>query len=106
MFTQLVETLVEHGKGIHAFRKCAAQARAMAETTDYAAAFFLLATVAEEFVENNERLPTTTREASAAFDRFSRHACLLEDAVAGGPEAILTALNTIAAEQVKQAATS
>ncbi|THD76282.1 hypothetical protein E7681_00100 [Thalassobius vesicularis] len=106
MFAEFIETLVEHGKGIHAFRKCAAQARSMAGTTDNAAACFLLATVAEEFVENNERQPTTTREATAAFERFTRYVSMLENASQNGPEAFLSALNTIAKDQAKQAETA
>lgn len=106
MFTELVKTLEKNGKGIHAYRKCADRARELAMSSpDLAASYFLLAAMAEDFVEFNERMATTTVQSNAVFERFAGNAALLDDAFGDGdPGKMLTMLNRIASELAKRGA--
>jgi hypothetical protein len=98
MFDFMVKILAENGKGIHAYRLCAeAGYRAAKSDPAHAAALFLLAATADEFVEVNERMPVTTKEIEEAFARFSAHADRLGAAFSGGSDADrLAALNAVA----------
>lgn len=103
MFTELVNTLVENGKGIHAYRKCSAKARELAVASpNHAACYFLIAALAEDFVELNERMAITAAQTNAVFERFVDTTALLEDALKNGDSSkMLTVLNHTALELTK-----
>ncbi|MBR9651527.1 hypothetical protein [Thalassovita aquimarina] len=100
MFIELADIIAENGKGIHAFRKCAGVAREKAAASpDQAVAYFLLAALAEDFIESNERMAITVAHTIAAFEQFSDTAAQLEDVFGGGkPAEVLAAVNRIASD--------
>lgn len=103
MYADLIDILAANGKGIHAYRKCADRARELATgSAERAAAYFLLAALAEDFIDFNERMATTTAQTNAVFDRFSEWAKTLDKASDESDQAAqLAALNGIAAELAK-----
>ncbi|HBT02519.1 MAG TPA: hypothetical protein DEB47_22330 [Citreicella sp.] len=71
MFSTILTTLTEQGNGIHAYRSVARLAyRTAIDRPDQAAAFFLLATIADAFVERHERMPLLSKEAEQSFATF------------------------------------
>lgn len=105
MYADLIDILAANGKGIHAYRKCADRARELAAgTAERAAAYYLLAALAEDFIDFNERMATTTAQTNAVFERFSDWAKRLDTTSdEGDPAAQLAVLNDIAAELAKGA---
>ena len=70
MFSTILTTLTEQGNGIHAYRSVARLAyRTAIDRPDQAAAF-LLATIADAFVERHERMPLLSKEAEQSFATF------------------------------------
>ena len=106
MFSVLTETLLDKGKGIHAYRACAELGyQSAAKNPDAAASFFLLARSAELFVEMNERMPITAKEIDSAFARFEQNVRRLELAwKTESDEAKLEALNKTAQLVITDAA--
>lgn len=106
MFSTILETLAEQGNGIHAYRAVARLSYGKAvECPEQAAAFFLLATVAETFVDRHERMPLLSKETEESFKSFSDDLGELSEAYEGGdPETILVVLNRIAGKHAAQAA--
>ncbi|WP_460272862.1 hypothetical protein [Celeribacter sp. ULVN23_4] len=102
MFTFLLDLITEKGKGIHAYVAAskAAFERALTEP-DHAAAFYFLATSAENFVDRHERQPLSGEELDQNFDAFKADIEAL-DAAAQEPEAKrLAVLNEIVTAQIK-----
>ena len=96
MFATLIDTLRDKGRGVHAYRSVADAALARARTEPAtAAAWQLLAALAEDFLERYERMPLSSAELEAAFTRFAGHAEAF-DAAAATPAAMLAALNAAA----------
>lgn len=68
MFNELIKTLEEHGRGLHACRKAADLARKrIASEPDRAAAWLLLASISELIVEHNERMAVSVVESNQWF---------------------------------------
>lgn len=103
MFTPLIETLAEKGRGIHAYGTVARLAFDKASAHPEAAvAFFLLGKIAEDFVDLHERMPLTTRGLDAFYDRYSAAVQSLQTAQdTGDAQAQLAALNAVAAQAVQ-----
>ncbi|MDF9302016.1 hypothetical protein P5P81_05545 [Tritonibacter mobilis] len=97
MFDSILETLTKHGKGSHAYRAAARLAYEKArDCPDQAAAFFLIATYAEAFVERNERMPLLSNDSENSYNQLKSNLDTLNAAYAAGdPAKILAALNTI-----------
>lgn len=97
MFSNILETLTERGNSIHAYRAVARLAYQKAiDTPDQAAAFFLIATTAEAFVERHERMPLLSKNAEKTFATLRDDLEALGAAYEGGdPAAILAVLNRI-----------
>ncbi len=98
MFQEFVQILDDMGRSIHAYQRCAARGYEKAGADpDHAAAYLLIALVAENFVTRNERMPLPADVAQAAYDQFARHVSRLEDAYkAETADAQVAALNRIA----------
>lgn len=99
MFADLITILEDNGKGIHALRKSATEAYARAALhPDRAAPWYLMAALAQDFIDSNERMAVSTDKVRQQFELMTRHAALLDDAYASGDGAAqLTAINTVAA---------
>lgn len=101
MFAALIKTLNDHGRGTHGYSALAEAGYEKARSGPEAAAYYMLAKQADDFVEFAERMPVPAREIDGMFDRISANAAALDAAVAGGDRAaILDVLNTIAQEAV------
>jgi len=92
MYTDLVDELLAKGRGVHAFSAVAGEAfaRARRDTTG-GAGWFVLAQLAEDFVQRFDRMPLPQGALEAVCARFARHAAAL-DAAAGSAEATLDAI--------------
>ncbi|MGP9789136.1 hypothetical protein [Roseinatronobacter sp. NSM] len=99
MFTALIDTLKDHGRGVHGYSALAEAAYEKARSGPQAAAYYVLAKQADDFVEFVERMPVPAREIDAMFDRISANAAALDAAFASGDRAaVLDVLNNIAHE--------
>lgn len=100
MFASLIDTLEERGRGIHAYRAVAEAGFAKAKSEpDRAAGHYLLARLAEDFVEVNERMPLPASVIDGMFQRLAGAARDLDQAYAAGDStAILAVLNRVAAQ--------
>ena len=104
MFNYLIETQEEFGHGTHGYIKCAERARQAAVTQpDAAVAHGLLAALAEDFIDRNERMAVTSADTEAARGQFAQAIAVLENAYASADAAaILAALNRVAATRYQQ----
>ncbi|MBR9764883.1 MAG: hypothetical protein GYB53_15495 [Rhodobacteraceae bacterium] len=104
MFTPLLETLAEQGNGIHAYRAASQMSwQKAAEIPDHAAAFYLLATTIDAFVDRHERMPLMFAEVKQSFATLKQEIEALSAAYAAGdPAQILEALNKIAATRAAE----
>ena len=98
MFSTILQTVTDQGNSIHAYRAVARLAYEKAgEPSDHAAAFFVLGTIAEAFVERHERMPLLSKETEQSFAAFKEDIAALSAAYeTGDPAGILAALNTVA----------
>ncbi|KAA2312109.1 hypothetical protein DL237_14395 [Pseudooceanicola sediminis] len=98
MFTFILETLKDQGRGIHAYRSAAKSLfEKAAESPDNAAAFYILATSADTFVDRHERMPMSAHELEQTFDAFQADIMALQSAHdSDDAQAILATLNRIA----------
>jgi len=98
MFTSLIEILKIDGYAIHGFQKCADTALQRGlEEPDFAAAFFLLSSAAEHFVNFYDRQPLSTDDAEMEFSRFESYIKILEAAFSSNNAAEKAdALNSVA----------
>lgn len=105
MFNELILTVEENGKGTHVYVKAADLACARAvENSDTAAAWFLLASIAQRIVEQNDRIAVTTVESQQWFDGFRTEIDRLNAAFTGADLAArLQALNLTAKQLVDPA---
>jgi hypothetical protein len=96
MFTFLLDLVTEKGRGIHAYSAAAKAAfeRALAEPEN-AAAFYILATSAENFVDLHERQPLSSKALEQNFDAFRADIEAFEAASKVGAEQRLSALNEV-----------
>ncbi|MFC7705458.1 hypothetical protein ACFQXB_14770 [Plastorhodobacter daqingensis] len=94
MFTSLIQTLLDRGRGIHGYRALAEAAYDKARTAPEAAAYFMLAKEAEDFVDFTERMPVPAHELDAMFKRISADAAALDAAYEGGDAAAVLAVLT------------
>ncbi|MCA0044801.1 hypothetical protein [Celeribacter litoreus] len=103
MFTFLLDLTTEKGRGIHAYTAVARAAfeRAVAEP-DHAAAFYFLATSAENFVDLHERLPLSSEELEANFKAFEADIHALEESAGDSPENRIKVLNDIVVARIKK----
>ncbi|SDX07614.1 hypothetical protein [Roseicitreum antarcticum] len=107
MFTALIDTLRDRGRGIHGYSALAEAAYENARSGPEAAAYYMLAKQADDFVEFTERMPVPAREIDAMFDRISANAKALDAAFAGGDKAaVLDVLNSIAHEAAAMRSTA
>lgn len=107
MFTLLIDTLTDRGRGTHGYNALAEAAYNKARSGPEAAAYYMLAKQAEDFVEFTERMPVPAREIDAMFDRISANAAALDAAVAGGDRvAVLDVINSIAQEAATMRSTA
>lgn len=112
MFTSLIEALQDRGRGIHGYRALAEAAYEKARSAPEAAAYFMLAKQADDFVEFTERMPVPARELDAMFDRISANAQALDAAFGGNANhggdatAVLDVLNRIAQEAAAMRSTT
>lgn len=99
MFSQLLEAQKKYGHGTHGYEKCAEMSRqAAASQPEYAAAYTLLAVLAEDFIDRTERMAVSSTETASAFAKYSDAVALLDKAYAAADATeILAALNTMAA---------
>ena len=104
MFTYLIETQEEFGHGTHGYIKCAERARqAAVDQPNAAVAHGLLAALAEDFIDRNERMAVTSADTEAARGQFAAAIELLQKAYdTADAGAILAALNSIAAARYQQ----
>ena len=104
MFNYLIETQEEFGHGTHGYIKCAERARqAAVAQPDAAVAHGLLAALAEDFIDRNERMAVTSADTETARGQFTDAIELLQTAYnAADATAILAALNSIAAARYQQ----
>lgn len=100
MFDQLLECLNEQGAGVRAYDACARMARArVSEEPDNAAAYLLLAYVAQRFVESYDDQPLSVEAASEEFQQFTDLVKMLDKAEAdASADARIAALNVVAAK--------
>ena len=103
MFADLISVLEENGKGIHALRKCAEEAYKRArDDADRSAAWILMASLAEDFIDANERMAVSTAHIQGQFELMSDHADLLDRVYAStDANKQLAALNTLATSLTK-----
>lgn len=103
MFTFLLDLTQEKGRGIHAYSAVAKAAfeRAVTEP-DHTAAFYFLATSAENFVDLHERQPLSSEELERNFDMFQADVEALEGAAEESAEKRLAVLNEIVKARIEQ----
>lgn len=103
MFTFLIDLITEKGRGIHAY---AAVSKAAFEHVllepDHAAAFYFLATSAENFVDQHERQPLSSEELEQNYKVFQAEIQAFEDAAQDTPANRLAALNKLVETRIKQ----
>jgi hypothetical protein len=99
LFKHLLEAQEKYGHGTHGYAKCAEMSReAAANQPECAAAYTLLAMLAEDFIDRTERMAVSSTETASAFAKYSDAVALLDDAYKASNAAdILAALNTMAA---------
>ena len=104
MFNYLMETQAEFGHGTHGYIKCAERARqAAVDQPKAAVAHGLLAALAEDFIDRNERMAVTSADTDAARSQFASAIALLQNAYdTADATAILQALNSVAAARYQQ----
>ena len=104
MFNYLLETQEEFGHGTHGYIKCAERARqAAVDQPSAAVAHGLLAALAEDFIDRNERMAVTSADTEAARGQFAAAIERLQKAYdTADASAILAALNSIAAQRYQQ----
>lgn len=97
MFTSLIDTLQDRGRGIHGYRALAEAAYEKARSGPHAAAYYMLAKQADDFVDFTERMPMPAHENDAMFARISANVAALDSAFADGDKAaVLDALDRMA----------
>ncbi|QOL79552.1 hypothetical protein [Pseudooceanicola spongiae] len=106
MFTFILDTLKDQGRGIHAYRSAAkALFEKAAESPDNAAAFYILATSADTFVDRHERMPMSAHELEDAYNAFQADITALQAAHdSDDTKAILATLNRIANARARNTA--
>lgn len=96
MFATLIDTLTHQGCSIHAYKEVTRQALiATRSDPENAAAWYVLATIADDIVERFERMPFSAGEKNRVFEEFSRVVRTL-DAAEGGAADLYRALNRVA----------
>ncbi|QDY69375.1 hypothetical protein [Qingshengfaniella alkalisoli] len=81
MFSDQIAILRDNGKGMHAYRKFAQTAyNAAKQNPDHAAAYMLIASAADGFLQSNERMPISVVELDEVFNVFNGFAKVLTDA--------------------------
>ncbi|SFJ12188.1 hypothetical protein [Celeribacter neptunius] len=103
MFTFLLDLITEKGRGIHAYSAAAKAAfeRALTEP-EHAAAFYFLATSAENFVDLHERQPLSSEALERNFNAFQADIQALEKVAQDSPEKRLSVLNTMVKTRIAQ----
>ncbi|MBU2867580.1 hypothetical protein [Pacificibacter marinus] len=103
MFTFLLDLLTEKGRGIHAYAAVAKVAfeRAVSEP-EHAAAFYVLATSAENFVDLHERQPLSSKALEQSFDAFRADVEAFEAASTGNAEQRLSVLTEVVKSNVQR----
>ncbi|MEJ8472556.1 hypothetical protein [Roseibium algae] len=98
--TELVRIIEDFGKGVRAYNECSRACRDQLKVqSDTAAAYFLLAIVAEKFVDTYDDQPLSSPIAEAEFKRFKGYVEQFEATErASDPSAKLDTLNRIADE--------
>ena len=100
MFIDLIETLQARGRGVAAYDFAAREALERARTdSGRAAAWYVLAQLAEDFVDRFDRMPLPKGAMEGAFDRFARHATAFD--AAETPDAMLAALGAAARDAAR-----
>lgn len=104
MFEKIIQVLVDNGKGIHGYRKCAEAAYgSIADAPELASAYYLLASEAESFIDFNERMPMNITDTENAFEQFMANAKQLGEAFSSGTaEQKLAAINAVATRLVEK----
>ncbi|MBU2890698.1 hypothetical protein [Celeribacter halophilus] len=105
MFTFLLDLVNEKGRGIHAYSAAAkaAYAKALSEP-DHAAAFYFLATSAENFVDLHDRQPLSSEELEQNYKVFEAGINALEKVASDSSENRLAALNAIVKTRIDASA--
>lgn len=103
MFTFLLDLITEKGRGIHAYGAAAEQAYARAlSAPEHAAAFYYLATSAENFVDLHERQPLSSEDLAAHFEAFQGDIQALEAASDAPKEDRLSVLNDLVKARIER----
>ncbi|AJE48658.1 hypothetical protein [Celeribacter indicus] len=103
MFTFLLDLATEKGRSIHAYAAAAKAAYAQAlKEPDHAAAFYYLATSAENFVDRHERQPLSSEEFEQTFMAFQADIHALEKTAEAPEGTRLSVLNEIVASRIER----
>ncbi len=96
MFSSLTDILRDNGRGVNGYRAAALKASERMQTDDEnAAAWSLLAQIAEDFLDRCERMPVSSVELEEAFQCFADHAAAF-DRASGRPGELIAAMNAAA----------
>lgn len=102
MFQSLIQTLLDRGAGLHGYQALVDEAYKKARTAPEAAALYLLAKQAEDFVDFNERMPVPASELEAMFARITNDIRALDEAYSRQDRsAILEKLTAMAQDAAK-----
>jgi hypothetical protein len=103
MFNFLLDLITEKGRGIHAYSAVAKAAfeRTLSEP-EHAAAFYFLASSAENFVEMHERQPLSSKALEQNFEAFRADIQALEASLNGSIEKRLSVLNEVVKAHVER----
>ncbi|WP_319515765.1 hypothetical protein [uncultured Cohaesibacter sp.] len=104
MFKKFHDILIDGSKGVSAYKKCASVARESAlENPDFAAPYFLISIITQDFADNYDREPLSSSVAKDQIDRIERYTKLLDEAFSTGTaQDQVAALNSISQEIVKE----
>lgn len=100
-FSDLVDLLDSKGRGLHGYDAVAREALDRArKDVSRATAWYVLAQLAEDFVDRFERMPLSRGAVQGTFGRFARHAAAF-DAATGSTAEMLAALDAAARDAAR-----